>query len=224
MAVLGGLGTALLAIINNWWQFRSTLEIERTKREAPIIQRIFETNERTEQARRLYFFLDAGLLSDPTGRLGKIKKETFPTSLGSDGSTSKLTGVGSFKLLEAPATEPPELAALKQGKSEKIISPPTMDQAPLVLPAFDKGTDVWLEATCSADCFDDRSFVGVTISYNGNTVVQRESPQGRGLVTASAFVKVRVAAGSALQFVVDGADFLAKRKDVAFAAYYSPAE
>jgi hypothetical protein len=129
--------------------------------------------------------------------------------------------VAAFTVVDRPIELPKEIKIFKEQASHRVDCPPTMDQAALDLPAFDRDSEVWLEATCTADCFSDQSFVGVRILCNGKTFVERESQQGRGMITASAFAKILVRAGNPLQFEIDGADHLAKRKAVTFTAYSS---
>lgn len=129
--------------------------------------------------------------------------------------------VAPFTVIATPPTLPEEIKIFREQGSHRIDGPPTMDQATLDIPAFDSDADVWLEAICVARCDDDQAFVAVKILYNGKTLVERESPQGPGEKSVSAFAKLRVRAGKALQFDVDGADHHAKRMDVIFRAYSS---
>jgi hypothetical protein len=88
--------------------------------------------------------------------------------------------VAPFTVMATPTTLPAEITTFKQQGSHRLDGPPTMDQATLDLPSFDKDAEVWLEAICVARCDDDQAFVGVKILYNGETLVERESPQGPG--------------------------------------------
>ena len=129
--------------------------------------------------------------------------------------------IAPFTVMATPKTLPEEIKMFRQQESHRLDAPPTMDQAALDLPAFDTDAEVWLEATCIARCDDDQAFVGVKILYNDKTLVERESPQGPGEKSASAFVILLVRAGNALQFDIDGFDHHAKRKEVIFRAYSS---
>ena len=80
LAIVGAIGTALLAIMNNGWQYESNKEAERAKLESSLILKAMEPSTAGERKKFLVFLLDAGLIADPAGKIRNIPEEQLPQS------------------------------------------------------------------------------------------------------------------------------------------------
>lgn len=78
LTLLGGIGTALLAVFNNWWQFQRTIAVERTKLESSLILKAVESSDALERKNALSFLVDAGLIHDPENKIKNIKIDAVP--------------------------------------------------------------------------------------------------------------------------------------------------
>lgn len=88
LTVLGAIGTALLAIGNNWFQWFNSQTIEKTRLRASLIQKALE--QPTPQARKDYllFLLEAGLITDPDGKIKNLNPDKIPHQFGFVASAS----------------------------------------------------------------------------------------------------------------------------------------
>lgn len=63
-------------VIQGW----ANLKLERQKFEFSVIQKTIELPNREDQIRNLKFYLNAGFLSDPDGKIGKMEDSELPSS------------------------------------------------------------------------------------------------------------------------------------------------
>src|ERR1043166_227569 len=89
LTILGAIGTGILAILNSFLQARqaheseqdklhSTMALEQEKFRETIILKAMEPAEADDRKKALAFFVDVGLLSDPEGKIKRIKAEDIP--------------------------------------------------------------------------------------------------------------------------------------------------
>jgi len=78
VAVVGGIGTLLLALGNNFWQFYTSSEIEKTRLESELILRAVESPDATERKDRLTFLVEAGLVRDKDEKIASLKPGSVP--------------------------------------------------------------------------------------------------------------------------------------------------
>src|SRR5438552_5364116 len=78
VTILGGIGTAILAIANNWWQWFQSQSLEETKLRANLIQKALEAP--TPEARKNYllFLVKAGLITDPGDKIKNLAPDEIP--------------------------------------------------------------------------------------------------------------------------------------------------
>lgn len=60
---------------------RNTITLERQKFETTLILKAVESDDENERTRNLQFFLKAGFISDPDGKIARIKPEDYPSNL-----------------------------------------------------------------------------------------------------------------------------------------------
>lgn len=60
---------------------RTSIELDRHKFETTLILKAVESPDENERTRNLKFFLKAGFISDPEGKLAAIKPEEYPSSI-----------------------------------------------------------------------------------------------------------------------------------------------
>ena len=78
LTILGGIGTALLAIFNNWFQWFQMQSAETLKLRATLIQKALEPPTAEERKKNLVFLVTAGLITDPGGKIKNLKLEEIP--------------------------------------------------------------------------------------------------------------------------------------------------
>ena len=66
--ILGGIGTAILALVNNFSQWYSTHALEQDKLRSTLILKAVEAPSAEERKKALVFFVQSGLISDRATR------------------------------------------------------------------------------------------------------------------------------------------------------------
>jgi hypothetical protein len=82
ITIMGGIGTAFLAITNNWFQWHQTQDVEGLKLRAALIQKALEPA--TPEARKDYllFLVKAGLIADPGDKIKNLAPSEIPHEFG----------------------------------------------------------------------------------------------------------------------------------------------
>jgi hypothetical protein len=80
LTILGGIGTALLAIFNNWFQWFETQSAETLKLRATLIEKALEPPTAEERKKNLLFLVTAGLITDSGDKIKNLKLEEIPQS------------------------------------------------------------------------------------------------------------------------------------------------
>lgn len=78
LTILGAIGTGILAISNSFFQAKQAHDLEQDKLRSTLILKAIESPDREERKKALAFYVEAGLLSDPDGKIGRIKAENIP--------------------------------------------------------------------------------------------------------------------------------------------------
>lgn len=76
--VLGGVGTAILALVNNYSQWYSSHTLEEDKLRSTLILKAVEATTALERKKTLVFFVESGLISDPGDKIKNLPDETIP--------------------------------------------------------------------------------------------------------------------------------------------------
>lgn len=91
LALIGTIGTALVAILNNIWQFNSSREAERIKLESSLILKATESPTAEDRKKALAFLVEAGLISDQNGKLRKLTVDEVPRIIATQSNSSSET-------------------------------------------------------------------------------------------------------------------------------------
>src|SRR5437763_5617857 len=78
ITILGGIGTALLAIGNNWFQWFQMQTAETLKLRANLIERALENPSAHERNKNLKFLVTAGLITDSDKKIEKLTDDEIP--------------------------------------------------------------------------------------------------------------------------------------------------
>jgi hypothetical protein len=109
LSILAGIGTAGLAIFNNWWQFQSTIAVERTKLESSLILKAIDSPDAAERKTALLFLVNAGLIDDPANKIKTMEVEAIPqivpTASAVSGASRWSIILGGRSTLEAAQTD-----------------------------------------------------------------------------------------------------------------------
>jgi hypothetical protein len=122
LAIVGAVGTALLAIINNRWQYESNNQAERTKLESSLILKAMEPSTAGDRKKFLVFLLDAGLLADPAGKIREIPEEQLPQSRVTLPPTEAKSKY--LSLIPVPQGVNPQLSPAKQSTLMEFFGAP----------------------------------------------------------------------------------------------------
>lgn len=103
VTIMGGIGTALLAIANNWWQWFQSQSLEETKLRATLIQKALEAPTAEARKNYLLFLVKAGLITDPGDKIKNLDPDEIPSEFSfvkSAALTPELASVLEKKLKE----------------------------------------------------------------------------------------------------------------------------
>ena len=89
LTILGAIGTGLLAISNSYFQGKQARDLsyfqgqqahdlEQDKLRSSLILKAIDSPDAEERKKALTFYVEAGLLSDPQGKIAAIKAENIP--------------------------------------------------------------------------------------------------------------------------------------------------
>lgn len=78
LTILGAIGTGILAISNSFFQGKQAHTLEEDKLRSNLILKAIESPDAEERKKALTFYVEAGLLTDPEGKIAKIKAENIP--------------------------------------------------------------------------------------------------------------------------------------------------
>ncbi len=92
LTILGAIGTGILAISNSFFQAKQAHDLEQDKLRSTLILKAIEPTDPAERKKALLFYVEAGLLSDPDGKIGKIKAENIPQAPASQGVVQTIHG------------------------------------------------------------------------------------------------------------------------------------
>jgi hypothetical protein len=85
LTILGAIGTGILAISNSFFQAKQAHDLEQDKLRSTLILKAIESPDANERKKALAFYVEAGLLSDPGGKISAIKPESIPQAPESKG-------------------------------------------------------------------------------------------------------------------------------------------
>jgi hypothetical protein len=88
LTILGAIGTGILAISNSYFQGKQARDLsyfqgqqahdlEQDKLRSSLILKAIDSPDAEERKKALTFYVEAGLLSDPQGKIAAIKAEIF---------------------------------------------------------------------------------------------------------------------------------------------------
>jgi Fungal chitosanase of glycosyl hydrolase group 75 len=97
LTILGAIGTGILAISNSFFQAKQAHELEQDKLRSTLILKAIEPTDPAERKKALVFYVEAGLLSDPEGKIGQIKAENIPQAPASQGVEVQRIGNSQIK-------------------------------------------------------------------------------------------------------------------------------
>lgn len=92
LTILGAIGTGILAISNSFFQGKQAHDLEQDKLRSTLILKAIESPDAEERKKALAFYVQAGLLSDPQGKIAAIKAENIPQAPESEGRFHKRIG------------------------------------------------------------------------------------------------------------------------------------
>jgi hypothetical protein len=101
ITIMGGIGTAILAIANNWWQWFQSRSLEETKLRASLIQKALEAPTPETRKNYLLFLVKAGLITDPGDKIKNLDPDEIPSEFSfvkSAGLTPELASALDWKL------------------------------------------------------------------------------------------------------------------------------
>jgi len=78
LTILGAIVTGLFAIANSFSQARQAHQLEEDKLRSTLILKAIEPSNPEERKKALLFYVETGLLSDPQGKISKIKPQDIP--------------------------------------------------------------------------------------------------------------------------------------------------
>jgi hypothetical protein len=78
LTIFGGIVTGLFAIANSFSQARQAHQLEEDKLRSTLILKAIEPSNPEERKKALLFYVETGLLSDPQGKISKIKPQDIP--------------------------------------------------------------------------------------------------------------------------------------------------
>jgi hypothetical protein len=78
LTILGAIVTGIFAIINSWSQAQQAHQLEEDKLRSTLILKAIEPSNPEERKKALLFYVETGLLSDPQGKISKIKPQDIP--------------------------------------------------------------------------------------------------------------------------------------------------
>jgi Putative peptidoglycan binding domain len=89
LTILGAIGTGILAISNSYFQGKQARDLsyfqgqqahdlEQDKLRSSLILKAIDSPDAEERKKALTFYVEAGLLSDPQGKIAAIKAENIP--------------------------------------------------------------------------------------------------------------------------------------------------
>lgn len=161
ITILGGIGTALLAITNNWFQWRQTQNVEALKLRAALIQKALEPT--TPEARKDYllFLVKAGLITDPDDKIKNLAPEEIPQVFGfvqSPALTPELVS-GLDKKLQEFQGYLRSIGLQADTKPTVNIQPPDMVRRKDMICYYDDSTPGAPELVIRSDYANDPDFV-----------------------------------------------------------------
>jgi hypothetical protein len=90
--ILGGIGTAILALFNNFSQWYSAHNLESDKLRSTLILKAVEAPTAEERKKSLVFFVESGLILDPNNRIRNLPNESIPKVESTGTSNGQPTG------------------------------------------------------------------------------------------------------------------------------------
>jgi Fungal chitosanase of glycosyl hydrolase group 75 len=78
LTIFGGIVTGIFAIANSFSQAKQAHQLEEDKLRSTLILKAIEPSNPDERKKALLFYVETGLLSDPGGKIGRIKPQDIP--------------------------------------------------------------------------------------------------------------------------------------------------
>jgi hypothetical protein len=78
LTLFAGIVTGVFAIANSFFQAKQAHQLEEDKLRSTLILKAIEPSNPDERKKALLFYVETGLLSDPDGKIGRIKPQDIP--------------------------------------------------------------------------------------------------------------------------------------------------
>jgi hypothetical protein len=100
LTILGAIGTGILAISNSFFQGKQAHDLEQDKLRSNLILKAIDSPDAEERKKALTFYVEAGLLSDPEGKIAKIEAKNIPQAPQTEGRFLKRIGYSDIRQVD----------------------------------------------------------------------------------------------------------------------------